>query len=240
MALVKTNAIVISALKYSEADLIVKAYTLSDGLKTYHIRGVLKSRKGKLRTAMFQPLTQLHIEASHKDKGTLEHIREARVIHHYQELHTQVVKSAIVLFLSEMLRNVIQEEEANPDLYEYLITTFNWLDLENDIANFHLLFLTQLTRYLGFTPDESTLPNPYFNLLDGTFEPSEQNFYCQTGEHVNILITLLGTKFDALHETKLNQNQRAAVLHMLLQYYELHMQGFKKPRSLAVLNTIFS
>lgn len=122
--LITTHAIVISALKYGEADLIVKCYTKSDGLKSYLLRGILKSRKGKLRTAMFQPATQLEIVAYHKNKGTLESIREAKILHPYQSLHTDIAKTSIVLFLSELLRNVIQEEEENPALYAFLNKRF--------------------------------------------------------------------------------------------------------------------
>ena len=123
--LVNTRAIVISALKYGEADLIVKCFTEEAGLKTYLLRSILKSKKGKLRTAMFQPATQLEIVAMHKDKGTLESIREAKVLQPYLSLHTDILKSSIVLFLSEMLRNAIQEEEENRPLYAFLGNCFN-------------------------------------------------------------------------------------------------------------------
>ncbi|RMB59082.1 DNA repair protein RecO [Dokdonia sinensis] len=238
--LVKTQAIVISALKYGEADLIVKCYTASSGLKSYLLRGILKSKKGKLRTAMFQPLTQLDIEANHKDKGTLESIREAKVAYHYQTLYTNVAKSAIVFFLSDILRSAIQEEEENLELFNFLVAATSWLDSNDVIANFHLLFLLRLSQYLGFYPDDSDIDREYFNLIDGTFELSELNNYCWNGEIIELLKQLLGTKFDTLETIKLNQNQRTAFVNMLLLYYELHLHGFKKPRSLAVLNTIFN
>ncbi|MBE15225.1 MAG: DNA repair protein RecO [Dokdonia sp.] len=238
--LVKTKAIVISSLKYSEADLIVKCFTESSGLKTYLLRNILKSKKGKLRTAMFQPLTQLEIEANHKDKGTLESIREAKVIAPYQSLHTEITKSAIVFFLSDILRSAIQEEEANPELFAYLSAATSWLDHHKASANFHLLFVLRLSAHLGFYPDDSLVHKSYFNLMDGTFADDEHSIYCRNGDTINTLKQLLGTNFDALHSVKLNQKQRADFLAMLLQYYELHLHGFKKPRSLAVLNTIFS
>jgi len=80
---VTTRAIVLSSLKYGDTSLIVKAFTLSDGLKSYLLKGVLTSKKGKLKSAYFQPLTQLELVANHKNKGTLEAIREARVTYHY-------------------------------------------------------------------------------------------------------------------------------------------------------------
>ncbi|GGG21447.1 DNA repair protein RecO [Dokdonia pacifica] len=238
--LITTQAIVISAIKYSEADLIVKCFTKSSGLKSYLLRNILKSKKGKLRTAMFQPLMQLEIEANHKDKGTLETIREAKVAYQYRNLHTDITKTALVFFIADMLRSTIIEEEENSFLFDYLTTAIIWLDTHDTIANFHLFFLLKLTQYLGFYPDETHIEFEYFNLIEGTFEPSEINIYCQNGKQIKILKELLGIKFDTLPEIKLNQKQRSDFLTMLLQYYELHLHGFKKPRSLAVLNSIFT
>ena len=73
---VKTKAIVISALKYHEKSLIVKCFTQSDGLKSYFVRNAFASGKTSQKIAYFQPLTILEIDASHKNKGTLEHFKE--------------------------------------------------------------------------------------------------------------------------------------------------------------------
>ena len=64
MSAVTTKAIVLSSLKYSDSSLIVKCFTEEDGLKSYMLRGILKSKKGKLKAAYFQPLTLLKLEAS--------------------------------------------------------------------------------------------------------------------------------------------------------------------------------
>ncbi|MDT0675251.1 DNA repair protein RecO [Autumnicola musiva] len=238
--LVNTEAIVISALKYGEADLIVKAYTLESGVRTYMLRGVLKSKKGKFKASLFQLLTQLEIVASHKDKGTLEYLKEAKVLHTYQSLHTNFIKTSMVMFLAEVLKNAIKEEEANPHLYQYLKISLNWLDLHNSIANFHLLFLLKLSRYLGFHPDDSQTNLPYFNLLDGVFQEIKTNQYCIEGENLIILRQFLDLGFNDSSNLKLNQNSRNSFLNMLIFYYELHIEGFRKPKSLAVLNEIFS
>lgn len=238
--LITTKAIVFSAIKYSEADLIVKCYTEKSGLKTYLLRGVLKSKKGKLKASLFQPLTQLEIVANHKDKGTLEYMREAKVLHTYQSLHTNVVKSSVVFFLTEMLRNSVKEEEPNLPLYHFLETTFNWFDLHHSNPNFHLLFLLKLTWYLGFYPNGDQIHSEYFNLLDGTFQIKETNAFCVQHENLKILKQLLGIDFEGLQEIKLNQSHRSGFLQMLLEYYQLHLQGFKKPKSLSVLNEIYS
>lgn len=237
--LVNTRAIVFGAIKYGEADLIVNCFTEKIGIKTYLLRGILKSKKGKLKASLFQPLTQLEVVAIHKDRGTLETMKEAKLLSTYQSLHTNVVKSLVVFFLSEVLRNSVKEEEPNPALFEYIENTLNWFDVHEDFANFHLLFLLKLTKYLGFYPDDSETDKDFFNLLDGTFQDLKTNNYCISGEDLQLLKRLLGTNFDALSAVKLNQSRRAAFLSVLLDYYELHLQGFRKPKSLEVLNEIF-
>ena len=117
---VTTKAIVLSSLKYGDTSLIVKAFTESDGIKSYLLKGVLSSKKGKLKPAYFMPLMQLEIVANHRNKGTLESIREVKVSMPYQSLHTNIVKNSVVLFLAEMLGNGIQEEEQDQGLFNYL------------------------------------------------------------------------------------------------------------------------
>jgi DNA repair protein RecO (recombination protein O) len=237
--LINTHAIVISALKYAEADLIVRCFTQTSGLKSYLLRGVLKSRKGKFKASMFQPFTQLELVAKHKDKGNLEYLQDARLLVHYQSLHTNVVKSTMVLFLSEILRNAIQEEEQNEPLYFYLEQAFNFLDKATNISNFHLLFLLGLTRYLGFYPDDPMEGSSCFNLLEGIFQDEKTNEYCIDGPNFILLKQLLGTNFDDLDHIKLTRSARANFLTMLLAYYRLHIESFRNPQSLSVLNEIF-
>lgn len=238
--LITTKGIVFSALKYGEADLIVKCFTEKSGLKTYLLRGVLKSKKGKLKASLFQPLTQLEIVANHKDKGTLEYMKEAKLTKPYQSLHTNVVKSTVVMFLSEVLRNAVKEEEVNLSLFQYLETSLQWFDTHERTVNFHLLFLLKLTRYLGFYPDDSRQDAHVFNLIDGTFQEVETNRDCINDQNVLLFQRLLGTDFDELPAIKLNQAARSGFLLVLLKYYEIHLQGFHKPKSLAVLNEIYS
>ncbi|GAA4309371.1 DNA repair protein RecO [Pontixanthobacter gangjinensis] len=237
--LIQTKAIVISALKYGEADLIVKAYTLSDGLCTYMLKGVLKSKKGKFKASMFQSLTQLEIIANHRGGGKLEYLKEAKVTSNYQSLHTHPVKLSIAMFLAEMLRNTIHEEERNEPLFNYLEYSFQFLDAADKFASFHLLFLLNLTRYLGFQPETGVEDLPVFNLLDGVFQDFSSNEYCIEGKNVDLLKIMLGTEFDELQHIKLNKTSRNDFLNMLLLYYELHIEGFRKPKSLSVLNEIF-
>ena len=237
--LVKTRAIIIHSIRYREADLIVKAYTKSSGLKSYLVRGVLKSKKGKLRASMFQPLTILDLEANHKDKGTLESIREAKVNPAYQTLTGNIYKSSIAMFLAEVLHQAIQEEEQNQALYQFLEESFLWLDANEKYANFHLLFMVKLSSFLGFYPHQYDPDLPYFNLLDGEYQLDDNNKYCIQNENSELLKQFLLVNYDEVSGIKLNQSKRKNFIEMLILYFELHLHGFKKPRSLDILHQLF-
>lgn len=234
-----TKAIVLSSLKYGDTSLIVRAYTASDGLKSYLLKGVLTSKRGKLKAAYFQPLMQLELSANHKNKGTLESIREVKVINTYKTLHTDIVKNSLVLFLAEMLGNSIQEQEKDLALYNYLEYALDWLDRNTAIANFHLLFLLNLTKYLGFYPDNFEQGKNYFDLLDGQFISTPSFNPLIEKENVLHFKRLLGINFDALSSLKLGKTNRESLLNSVVLYFELHLHGFRKPKSLAVLNAVF-
>jgi len=239
MALITTKSIVLSALKYGDTSLIVKCFTEKDGVKSYLIRGVLKSKKGKLKPAYFQPLTQLLLTANHNNKGTLNSIKEVQVIHPYESIPVSIVKQTILLFLSEILTSIIREEEENEVLYNYVETGLIWLDTHDSISNFHLLFLLNLSRFLGFYPDIDVNAT-HFNLLEGSNAGSPNHKLSISGEKLYHFKKLLGINFDAIHTISFNKKERQMVLQIIIRYFELHLEGFKEPKSLRVLETVFT
>ncbi len=240
MAIVTTKAIVLSALKYGDTSLIVKCYTEDEGIKSYMIRGVLKPKKKGIKVAYFQPLTQLKIVAKHNSKNTLNSIKEVQVIHPYKTIHADIVKQSVVFFLSEVLANSIQEEEENKNLYSYLETAFAWLDVHDKIANFHLLFLLNLTGYLGFYPDTSQSSKLGFNLLEGVFSDDIQDKNVIHHNNFHQFKKLLGINFDAIEHVSYSKDERQLVLQTIIAYFKLHLGNFRTPKSLQVLETVFS
>ena len=238
--IVTTKAIVLNSIKYGDNSLIVKCYTKDEGTKSYLLRGILSSKKGKLKTAYFQPLTQLKITANHNNKGNLNSVKEVQIINHYKSIFTNITKQSIAFFLSEILVFSIQEEEENIDLYEYIETALIWLDSHQKTTNFHLLFLLNLTKYLGFYPETKHSKYNYFDLSEGRFLQHPPKFHYISGTDLNEFKKILGINFEALDKIKFNAKSRQQVLTILIQYFELHLIGFRKPKSLDVLKTIFS
>ncbi len=237
---VTTKAIVLSSIKYGDSSLIIKAYTEIEGLQSYLLKGVLSSRKSKIKAAYFQPLTQLEIVASHRGKGNLEHIREVRVNYHYQSIYNDMAKNAIALFLAEIVLKSIGEEEEDPGLFQFFEASFQWLDTHDLISNFHLYFMIRLSRFLGFFPDTSYSDTEYFDLQAGQFVDTPGLNPLLQGRILFHFKKFLGINFDAIHTVKMTKKERQELLQNLVMYFELHLHGFQKPRSLAVLNEVFN
>ena len=235
---VKTKAIVISSLKYQEKSLIVKCFTQSDGLKSYFVRDAFSGRKSNQKIAYFQPLSILEIEAVHKNKGTLESFKEIRTAVPFHSIHSDIYKSTIVLFISEMLHLSIHEEEKNEDLFAFLETALLWLDNHDHISNFHLILLAEVTKFLGFYPEQPNSDNLFFEMNEGIFVPF-QSIGC-LGEHETALFKkLLLLKFD--NDQKVFASvERQILLRILIDYYAFHLDGFRKPKSLEVLKEVFA
>lgn len=234
--LVKTKAIVISSLKYQEKSLIVKCFTQTDGLKSYFVPNAFAAKKSNQKIAYFQPFSILEIEANHKNKGTLEHFKEIKLAYSYLTIPTDIVKSSMILFLSEMLHHSIKEEEKNDNLFTFLETALLWLDNHEEITNFHLIFLLQMTKFFGFFPDNSK--GNYFEMIDGVFA-EYQGTSCLNFQETELLKKLLELKFDSSKKLFL-ASERQQLLKIIIDYYSIHLDGFKKPKSLEVLKEVFA
>ena len=236
---VKTEAIVLSSIKYRDTDLIVNCYTKALGIVSFMVKGVLKSKKGKFKPSMFQALSLIDIEVQYRKKGHLEYFKDVQISQHLNSLQSNIYKSSIVMFLAEILKSVIIEEEQNEKLFDFIKK--NILSLENakHYANFHLNFLLELSSFLGFYPRKPEHDyDIYFNLSEGYFEP-EESAYSMTAQHSVILKSML----DNIAQTKtlnLSKVERRDMLKLILSFYELHIENFRRPKSLEVFESIFS
>lgn len=236
--LVKTEGIVLNNIKYSESSIIARIYTKEFGLLSFLIRGVRK-RKSRFPASFFQPFSLLSLDISYKQKSGLQSVREISVAGHTPQLHSDIRKSTIALFLAEMVYKSLQEEEQDVQLFDFLKLSIEFLDsVEESFENFHLIFLMQLTRFLGFAPDSNHQAD-YFNMASGSF------VYEPTSGHVldkapSAIIKAL-TKISYLERSRLNisATDRRMLLESIVEYYHLHLPGMSRISSLEVMEAVY-
>src|SRR3954470_10838058 len=114
----KTKGIVLRAVKYGEASLIVSIYTELFGVQSYIVNGVRKAgKKGHGKGNMFQPPAMLDLVVYQNDLNSLQRIREFKWAYLYQTVMFDIRKNSVALFMTELLQKTVREPEPNPDLF---------------------------------------------------------------------------------------------------------------------------
>src|ERR1700750_1123629 len=149
----KTRGIVFKTTDYGESSVIVQIFTEKFGLQSYIINGV-KKPKAKITRNMLQPLHLLEVVVYHKANSGIQRISELKNSPVLLSIPYDVIKSCIAIFLNEVLYKAIKQQTSDEHLFDFVFNSIEWLDHQQEgLANFHLLFLIRLTRYLGFYPD---------------------------------------------------------------------------------------
>ncbi len=229
----KTKAIILHHIRYGESSLIVTLYTEKHGRLACMVNGV-RSKKAKFPATLFQPLTILETDIYYRENRELQRLKEASCPNLYTTLPFHAMKSAIALFLAEVLYLTLREEEGNPSLFSFLSHAFQLLDtIEKGIANFHIWFMLHYARFLGILTADPELFSGYKASAD------LQVFYQMPEEAMTALTRLLTSSQGPPDDIKLSNANRNLLLERLIRHYAMHLDGFSRLKSFAVLQEVF-
>lgn len=236
--LAKCRAIVIKTVDYSESSIILKCYTDVYGMQSYLVNGVRKN-KGSIRPSQVLPLTLLELEAYHQDNKNIQRIRELKCAPVLQQVHFDMVKSAVAMFMAEVIYRAVKEEN-HPDhsVFDFLFHTVQILDAEDErLGNFPVYFMLQLSRFLGFYPKHGASPeHTGFNFKDGVFVPYDPVNPFMLDEHTGkVLFSLLGKNYVEQKHFPVRAEHRRHLLNALILYYNEHLNGFSNMKSHEIL-----
>ena len=240
--LIETDAIVLNTLKYGDSSLIARCYCKELGLKSFMLKGILSSKKGPIKKSLFQPLTIINIitQVKNENKEGLYFIKEARIRFPLVEIPSDIKKNTVALFLSEVMTRVITEEGTpNSTLYHFIQKNVIHLEGKRFSPLFHLKFMLDLSQHLGFYPNQSDSNEDFFDLESGCFCNSSHSKYIIGGELVVAFKKILGINFETIDDLKIHHSLRPKTLSVLIDYFNLHLQGFGKIKSVDVLHEIF-
>ena len=237
----KTRAVVLFTLKYNDSSVIVHTFTEESGRMAFLLRRP-KSHKAKVKNVLFQPMSLLDLDIDVPAKGGLCYIRDVQPVCPFSSIPFDPLKLSVTLFLSEYLSKVLKEEAENRPLFSYLENSIQWLDETDAVpANFHLVFLMRLSRFLGLYPNlEDYHEGDFFDMQNGCFVTAQpfHNQYLR-GEQAKHIMTLMRMNYETMHVFKMNRNERNEILDGLLTYYSIHIPGSADLKSLAVLKELF-
>jgi DNA repair protein RecO (recombination protein O) len=217
----KVSGIVTRTIKYKDTSIITDIFTDEFGLQSYIVNNI-RSARSKVSIGLFQPLTLLSLVVYHNEEKSLKRISEVACPHPFQTIHSDIRKTAIAIFLAEFMSKVCRTTEPNRDLFIYIKNELISFDgKRKDYENFHLRFLAQLMKYLGFQPE-------------GHNEVSTQ-LGLSFSEHESRNFDLL---INNQEPDQLSYKERRHLLEAILDFYRLHIDGFSKMTSGTVLHEV--
>lgn len=235
-----SRAFVIRSIKNGETSLIVSCYLEDIGYKTFIVKGVYGSKKSKFSKAHFFPLNIINLNYSYTEGKNLGFIKEVKTEKLYNSLHLDIQKSSVIIFLSEILNSIFKEETlVNKDLFNFLLNTLSWYDQVKSCNNFHIKFLIELSRFIGFYPNINNENDSFFNLESGSTSATQSMGTNISGNDLTLFKEFLGTEFEDLNSMNTKNQSRTQILNYIIDYYSLHLQMFKTPKSINVFAEIF-
>ena len=216
----KTKGIVLHTLKYNDTSIIVDMYTELSG-RTSFLVPVPRSRKAAVKSVLFQPLSFIEFEADFRPNATLYRVKEAKSFYPFTSI----------------------PYAENRPLFAYLQHSVIWLDeCREGFANFHLVFLMRLSRFLGLYPNlEDYHTGDYFDLLNACFTSTRPQLHSSyiNPEEAGRLRQLMRMNYETMHLFGMSRAERTRCLTIMNDYYRLHLPDFPALKSLDVLKELF-
>jgi DNA repair protein RecO (recombination protein O) len=241
MVLESTRGVVLQQIKYGDTSLICQVYTEDFGRKSFLFKGI-RSKKSKIHPNILQTLFLINIEAYIKEGRDISLVKEASAATIFSSFPYDIKKSAQAFFIAEVLSKCLREEEANPVLFSFIRNSVEYFDLmEKGSANFHILFLVKLSKFLGIYPSAKLHHTEIvFDMKEGIYKdhlPGHTDFIDPVNS--GLLDDILNHNYDELTGLQLNQRMRNELLEFILKFYSFHVEGIGRLRSYAVLKDVF-
>ena len=239
---IKTRAIVLHTLKYGDSKLIVDLLTSCRGRISCILR-ISTSSKSRLKKQYFQPLFILDIVIDERPKSNLQHIKEAHVAVPFTSIPFEPYKLSTTLFIAEFIRGIAHNEDIDEITFNYIENSILWLDgCNKPTANFHLVFMMRMSRFLGFYPNVS-------NYEDGCFFDMRSGYFCKSAplhhdwlapEEAMHIRTMLRMNYPTMHLFKMSRTERNHLLDIIMDYYHIHIPSLTEIKSIDVLKELFN
>jgi len=152
--IIKTNALILQAMRWQDSSKIVSFYTEQEGLVKLIVRGALRNKSplaGKLES-----LSEVSVLYYKKDTRSLQILKELDMIDPHHGLRTDYRRYPFVLAMLELIRATLEEGHGDAVFYRFLMQMFYGTEQSVHPENMLIFFMLKLTSYLGFKADFTT------------------------------------------------------------------------------------
>ncbi|MCD9856137.1 DNA repair protein RecO [Epilithonimonas sp. JDS] len=218
----------LSYTKYGDHDAVLHCFCRENGFESFFAKGIY-APKNKKKAFLF-PLNELLLYTSDKKKSiqNVQKIEQKNV----DFFSSDIRKNSILFFVSDLLNQVLRNENQNVGIYSEISIFLSQLQIDNFQS--HLIFIFRLLKQQGLQPLFSD--KTYLNPETGNFEDIEMHhFFDKT---ISDIWKDLITSQDP-YSIKLSRSEKQNFLDSILVYFHYHFTDFREPRSLEIIKEIF-
>ncbi len=218
----------LSYTKYGDHDAVLHCFCKENGFESFFAKGIY-APKNKKKAFLF-PLNELLLFTSDKKKNiqNVQKIEQKNV----DLFSSDIRKNSILFFISDLLNQVLRNENQNVGIYSEISIFLSQLQIDNFQS--HLIFIFRLLKQQGLQPLFSD--KIFLNPETGNFEDIEMHhFFDKT---ISDIWKDLITSQDP-YSIKLSRTEKQNFLDSILVYFHYHFTDFREPRSLEIIKEIF-
>ncbi|MDO5446273.1 MAG: DNA repair protein RecO [Prevotellaceae bacterium] len=215
--LAKEKGIVLHSFRYGDDGQIVSVFFAREGIVSFLTKSMKGRRNNNIRY-MLQPLSVVDVAFDFRANRQLQYFKEMKPSVLLADIYENPLKITIVIFLAEVLRYVLKGERENEEIFAFIERSILWLEQsEADFSSFHIVFLANLLRYLGY-------------------DPAFDDEYSAVTDEIKRLMAL---DYESMNLHLTNHSDRNDKVEDLLTYYRRHLPEFPQLKSLEVLKEVF-
>ncbi len=236
---ISEKAIVLQSIKHGEKKYILKLFTQHHGTLTVSVN-TSQSKSSKFRNASVMALNFVEVEILVKQNKDIHLLTEMNVYKVHSNLHHQLSKLSLAQFLHELMLKTLKDQHGHEELFTFVEECFDFLnDSEEGYSNLHLFFMLELSKHLGFEPQNNfSIGCDFFDVREGRFSEIELVWPFGLGKEESKLFSKILTS-DLNHE-HLSKSQKHFLLDVFLTYFAFHVPGFGNLKSPDVLKEVFN
>lgn len=237
-----TKAIVLRIIRYADNRVIISFFTEHYGFISAVVR-IKHGRNGGCPASLMQLLAEVEFCIDYKASSDLQKISNISVAMPWVDLPYNPIKASMSIFLADFLCHALRNEGENIALFLFLEKSLRWFDeSDHGFANFHLILILKLTRFLGIWPTlEGRSQDKIYDLKGACYS----SHLPEHGQYIDVEVArwipvLLQTNYSNMHRLSFDRSKRWQMLDILLRYYRLHVPAFGELQSMDILRELFS
>jgi DNA repair protein RecO (recombination protein O) len=215
----------IQRIPFSETSIIVKIFTENQGLKSFMIKGGRKKH-----ASILQALSYIEFTFYQKNDEQLANL---------YELYFHPVKQSALFCMNEFIQQSLHDGQEEQHLFSFVEKELIYLNKNSFSPNYLLYWVLELSFYLGIKPNVINEGNS-FDLINGEIgENLHENSQVINSNSVNILAIIINSSKEEILSLDISKNERKDCFEILLKYFSIHLDTFKKINSFDIYQTLW-